>query len=139
MSRDNRTRNAPASAGSHSTRDRRATHLPECELPLVLSFSDMNKATDHGQVTVLGSTAGYVVKYRDAWWIADDRGWVRVIVADIAAVLDAEHDRMTAQDAMIARTAAIRAALTHQDVLPGNEASPTNGTPDLPGSDTIAG
>jgi regulator of RNase E activity RraA len=129
MSRDNRTRNGPASAGSHSARDRRAMGLPDSELPLVLSFSDMNKATEHGQVTVLGSTAGYVVKYRDAWWIADDRGWVRVIVDDIAAVLDAEHERTSAQDAIIARNAAIRAAITGHD-LTGDEASSVSGTPD---------
>jgi regulator of RNase E activity RraA len=129
MSRHNRTRNTPASARSQSARDRQTTQLPDGELPLVLSFDEMNTATGHGQVTVLGSTAGYVVKYRDAWWIADNRGWVRVIVDDVAAVFDAEHDRMSAQDAIIARNAAIRAALTGHD-LAGSEASPVNGTPD---------
>lgn len=100
--------------GQHESADPAATNGRDgADLPLVLSYRDMNTATDQGQVTVLGTTAGYVVRYRDAWWIADDRGWVRVTVTDIAAALDAEKQRLEIQDAIVARTAAIQAAIAH--------------------------
>jgi hypothetical protein len=117
----------PSHFGHHDAHDPAATRAQGRggELPLVLSYRDMNKATDQGRVTVLGTTAGYIVRYQDAWWIADDRGWVRVTVADIAAVLDAEKQRLEIQDAIVAQTAAIRAAV----ILDDGQAAP-----DEPGS-----
>jgi hypothetical protein len=106
--------NTPGQPGHQQSADPAATNRQGGgELPLVLSYRDMNTATDQGHVTVLGTTAGYVVRYQDAWWIADDRGWVRVTVADIAAALDAEKQRLEIQDVIVARTAAIQAAIAH--------------------------
>lgn len=116
----------PATASGTGDRYHHDASQPVGELPLVLSFTDMNTATRRGLVTVLGCTAGYAVKYNDAWWIADDRGWVRVVVDEIAAVLDAEHDRMAAQDATVTRAAAIRAAISENRP----QMSPPNGRGD---------
>jgi hypothetical protein len=111
MQPHNYSRSGPASTPHHG---RDWVQPSDGALPLTLRFADMNAATDNGLVTILGSTAGFVVRYQDAWWIADDQGWVRVVVDEVAAILDAEHERLLTQNAIVARNAAIRAAVADE-------------------------
>ncbi|MET8139876.1 hypothetical protein ABZU32_06145 [Sphaerisporangium sp. NPDC005288] len=78
-------------------------------LPVIISHADMNKAFDRGLVSPLGQTIAYAVRYQDTWWIHFEKGWIRTD-KKLADMLDAEAARITAQDAIVARNAAIRAA-----------------------------
>ncbi|MFG1878029.1 hypothetical protein ACGFIV_24560 [Sphaerisporangium sp. NPDC049003] len=89
--------------------------------PVIISHAEMNRAFDQGLVSPLGQTIAYVVRYQDTWWIHFEKGWVR---SDnkLADMLDAEAARITAQDTIVARKAAIRAA-TRPD--PEQRSNPT--------------
>ena len=69
----------------------------------------MSQAFDQGLVSPLGQTVAYAVRYQDTWWIHFEKGWIRTD-KKLADMLDAEASHITAQDAIVARNAAIRAA-----------------------------
>lgn len=77
--------------------------------PMIITHAEMNTAYDQGLVQPLGQTVAFAVHYQGTWWINYEGGWIRTDKA-LADTLDAESARMTAQDALIARNAAIRAA-----------------------------
>ena len=83
--------------------------------PMIISHGDMDAACAKGLVTPLGQTIAYAVHYSGTWWIHFEGGWIRTDPV-LASTLDAEAAGITAQDAIIARNAAIRAvAKTGQD------------------------
>jgi hypothetical protein len=83
--------------------------------PMIISHVDMDAACARGLVTPLGHTIAFAVHYSGTWWIHYEGGWIRTD-PELAATLDNEATRITAQDAIIARNAAIRtAAKSSQD------------------------
>lgn len=83
---------------------------PAPEPPEIISHAEMNTARDQNLAEPLGQVIGYILRYLSSWWIPFEGGWIRADPA-LTAMLDAEAARMTAQDAIIARNAAIRAAV----------------------------
>ncbi|GAA2522525.1 hypothetical protein [Pilimelia columellifera] len=48
------------------------------ELPLEVSHREMSDAYDNGAATTLSDRSTDFVYYRQAWWIADLTGWLRI-------------------------------------------------------------
>ncbi len=108
MDQHNHTQQPPTTPStSHAAS---APSIAASEPQQILSHAEMNTAHEQGLVQPLAQTVGYVVTYRGAWWICYEGGWIRAD-PELAAALDAEAERITAQDAIIARNAAIRAAV----------------------------
>ena len=79
--------------------------------PVIISHAEMSRAIERGLVSPLGRTIAYAVHYQDTWWIHFEKGWIRTD-KELADMLNAEASRITAQDAIVARNAAIRAAIS---------------------------
>jgi len=86
------------------------TQPPSGPAPASVTDADMDAARSSGQATPLGQVISYVMRYQDAWWIRGNGRWLQSTAA-LSAILDNESARITAQDAIVARRAAIRAAV----------------------------
>jgi hypothetical protein len=85
-----------------------ATPPPASEPPLtIISHAEMNAAMDQGLATPLGRSIGFAVHFQGTWWIHYEGGWIRTD-QELADRLDEEAVRITEQDAIAARNAAIR-------------------------------
>jgi hypothetical protein len=79
--------------------------------PVMLTHAQAHAALDQGLASTLGQTVAWALRYADAWWLFSSAGWIRAD-SRIAATLDHYAATMTEADAAVARTAAIRRALT---------------------------
>jgi hypothetical protein len=79
--------------------------------PLVVTHTAMNAAYDNGEAVPLGQSISWLVRYRAAWWVVCERGWLRITDELTAADLDHAATRLTEADATASRDTAIRAAL----------------------------
>jgi hypothetical protein len=71
----------------------------------------MNAAYDSGHAVPLGLAIAWLARYRGAWWVECERGWLRVTDDLAAADLDQTAARLRAADAVAARVTAIRGVL----------------------------
>ena len=85
----------------------------------VISHAEMDAAYDSGQAVPLGQGIAWLARYRDAWWVAYERGWLRITDDLMAADLDEAAARLTAADAATVRDIGIRGGL---GLAPGQDA-----------------
>ena len=73
------------------------------QIPLAVTHAKMNAAYDNGEAVPLGQSVSWLVRYRDAWWVVYERGWLRIADAITAADLDQAAARLTQAEAADAR------------------------------------
>jgi hypothetical protein len=73
------------------------------QVPLAVTHAEMNAAYDSGEVAPLGQSASWLVRYRDAWWVVYERGWLRIADDTTAADLDQAAARLAQAEAAAAR------------------------------------
>jgi hypothetical protein len=78
---------------------------------IVMSHAEMNAAYNSGAAIPLAQAISWLVRYRDAWWVVYERGWLLITDDLTAADLDQATARLSEADAIAARDAAIRTAL----------------------------
>jgi hypothetical protein len=85
-------------------------HDPAAGLPLEIRHAEMDAAYRTGRAVSLGRTIPWLARYRDAWWVVYERGWLRI--DDMAAKADLDHlaARLSRAEAIATRDAAIRRA-----------------------------
>jgi hypothetical protein len=83
---------------------------PAADLLLEISHAEMDAAYRAGRAVSLGRAIPWLARYRDAWWVAYEGGWLRV--SDKATEADLDHlaARLTRAEAVATRDAAIRRA-----------------------------
>ena len=86
---------------------------------LVMSHAEMNAAYNSGAAVPLAQAISWLVRYRDAWWVVYEGGWLRITDELTAADLDQATARLSEADAITARDAAIRTALDTPRRTPG--------------------
>jgi hypothetical protein len=59
----------------------------------------MNDAYDTGEAIPLGGGVSWLVRYRDAWWVVYERGWLRVTDNATAEDLDRATVRLAEAEA----------------------------------------
>jgi hypothetical protein len=97
-----------------------AAPLPETpedaadQMPLAVSHVEMNAAYDSGEAVPLGQSVSWLVRYRDAWWVVYERGWLRIADDTTAADLDQAAARLAHAEAAAARDTAL-----HSSPMPG--------------------
>ena len=62
---------------------------PLGQLPPAMTHAAMSAAFDEGAAVLLGRDVNWVVRYRDAWWVVYEHGWLRV--TDPATVQDLDQ------------------------------------------------
>lgn len=93
------------------TPDPAAQPAPASPQPAAISSPDMNAYLANGQAQPLSQVVPFIARYRDAWWLSTQAGWLPV-AAPIAVVLDKHAQRLRQQDTMIAANqATIRAVI----------------------------
>jgi hypothetical protein len=100
---------------------------PSPGLPLAVTHAEIDAAYRSGLAVPLGQAISWLMRYRDAWWVVYERGWLRVTDELIDADLDQFAARLTATDAAAARDTAVRGAL---GLTPGQDppAEPDDGS-----------
>jgi len=78
------------------------------DLPLAVTHVQMNAAYDAGEAIPLGSAVSWLVRYRGAWWVVYERGWLRVTDNATAEDLDRAAVRLTEAQDIAARGTAAR-------------------------------
>ena len=63
----------------------------------------MNAAYDSGEAVPLGQSVSWLVRYRHAWWVVYERGWLRITDDITAADLDQAAARLTQAEAAASR------------------------------------
>ena len=62
--------------------------------PPEITHAAMNAAFDEGAATLLGGAVNWVVRYREAWWVVYEHGWLRITDAATAQDLDQAAGRL---------------------------------------------
>lgn len=65
------------------------------DLPLAMTHAAMNAAYDNGDAVPLGAAVAWLVRYREAWWVVFERGWLRVTDTATAEDLDQAAARLS--------------------------------------------
>ena len=73
-------------------------------LPAAITHAAMNAAFDEGAAALLSGAANWVVRYRDAWWVVYEHGWLRITDAATAADLDQAAGRLAQAEAAAKHT-----------------------------------
>ena len=63
-------------------------------LPAVITHAAMNAAFDEGTAALLSVAVAWLVRHREAWWVAYEHGWLRITDAATAQDLDQAADRL---------------------------------------------
>ena len=63
-------------------------------LPAVITHAAMNAAFDEGNAALLSVAVAWLVRHREAWWVAYERGWLRITDAATAQDLDQAAARL---------------------------------------------
>jgi hypothetical protein len=102
-------------------RRRPASTTPAASPPASVSDREMDTAIAAGQATPLGDVIRYIIRYKDIWWVRGNGGWLAADTA-LGTLLDGESERVRAQDAAVARRAAIRGAIALTRASTGTDA-----------------
>jgi hypothetical protein len=78
----------------------------EDDLALKITRDQMDAAVSTADATPLTLSGGWLTRYRDAWWVQSEIGWIRIT----DEVTTADIDRVAARLAEIADDAGGRAA-----------------------------
>jgi hypothetical protein len=73
------------------------------QVPLAVTHVEMNAAYDSGEAVPLGQSVSWLVRYRSAWWVVYERGWLRIADEITAADLDQAAARLAQAEAAAAR------------------------------------
>jgi hypothetical protein len=76
------------------------------QIPLAVTHAEMNAAYDSGEAVPLGQSVSWLVRYREAWWVVYERGWLRIADEITAADLDQAAARLARAAAEVARDTA---------------------------------
>jgi hypothetical protein len=76
---------------------------PADQIPLAVTHAEMNAAYDSGEAVPLGQSVSWLVRYREAWWVVYERGWLRIADEITAADLDQAAARLTQAEAAASR------------------------------------
>jgi hypothetical protein len=68
-------------------------------LPLAITHAAMNAAFDKGAAAMLSASATWLVRYRDAWWVVYERGWLRITDTATTRDLDQAAARLAQAEA----------------------------------------
>jgi hypothetical protein len=71
--------------------------------PFAVAHAEMNAAYDTGEAVPLGQSISWLVRYRDAWWVVYERGWLRVADDITSAELDQVAARLGQAEAATTR------------------------------------
>jgi hypothetical protein len=82
---------------------------PPEELPLITGHAEMDGAFQRGLAVPVTESIGWLMRYRGAWWVIFEDGWLRVIEGPVADSISRLHPRLAAAEAA-AREAADRAS-----------------------------
>ena len=66
-------------------------------LPLSISHADMNTAHADGDATPLAASISWLTRYRDAWWVVYEGGWLRITDDLTAADIESCAIRLSTQ------------------------------------------
>jgi len=88
------------------------------QVPLAVTHAEMNAAYDSGEAVPLAQSVSWLVRYRDAWWVVYERGWLRIADDITAADLDQAAARLTQAEAVAARDTDIRSILAPPKTAP---------------------
>lgn len=67
------------------------------EIPAV-SHAEMNAAYERGDAVFLSRSISWVMRYRDAWWVVFDHGWLCIVEGLVDPDLGAITARLTAAE-----------------------------------------
>lgn len=59
----------------------------------------MNTAFDEGTATLLSAAVAWLVRYRSAWWVVYERGWLRITDAATGQDLNRAAARLAQAEA----------------------------------------
>lgn len=71
--------------------------------PEVIGHAEMDSAFEHGLAIPVSQSTGWLMRYRDAWWVLFEDGWLRVPEGPVADVADRLYPRLAAAEAEAAR------------------------------------
>lgn len=71
--------------------------------PLGVTHQEMDSARTRGEATPLAAGVTWIARYKDAWWIAYEGGWLRVVDEPLHADLDRNSARLEATESAAAR------------------------------------
>jgi hypothetical protein len=83
---------------------------PAADLPLEIGHAEMDAAYRAGHAVSLGRAIPWLARYRDAWWVAYEGGWLHINDELAEADLDNLAVRLTRAEAVATRDATIRRA-----------------------------
>jgi len=88
--------------------------VPDLEgLPLAMTHAAMNAAYDNGDAVPLGTAVAWLLRYRQAWWVLYERGWLRIADNATAEDLDRAAARLAEPESIAARNTAIGETFAH--------------------------
>ena len=73
-------------------------------LPPAITHAAMNAAFDEGAATLLSGAVNWVVRYRGAWWVVYEHGWLRITDTATAHDLDQAAIRLAKAEAAAKHT-----------------------------------
>jgi hypothetical protein len=68
--------------------------------PPEITHAAMNAAFDEGAAALLSVAVNWVVRYREAWWVVYEHGWLRITDDAAAADLDQAAGRLAQAEAV---------------------------------------
>jgi hypothetical protein len=89
------------------------------QIPLAVTHAEMNAAYDSGEAVPLGQSVSWLVRYRNAWWVVYERGWLRIADDLTAADLDQAAARLAQAEAGAIRDIDLRSTPTPHNAVPG--------------------
>ena len=75
--------------------------LPTDVGPLTVTHAEMNTAYDTGDAIPLAQSVSWLVRYRKAWWVVYEHGWLKVIDNLTEADLNHAVNRLAQADAVV--------------------------------------
>lgn len=103
---------APGTTGA----DDRARPAPAGTLPLALTHAQMNAAYHAGEAIPLAAAGSWLIRYRDAWWVVYERGWLRITDTATTEDLDQAAARITQAESLAAHDVPATETLTRSRV-----------------------
>ena len=64
-----------------------------------MTHAAMNAAYDNGDAIPLGPAVAWLTRYREAWWVVYEHGWLRITDAATAQDLDQAAGRLAQAEA----------------------------------------
>jgi hypothetical protein len=95
---------------------------PGDELLLVTGHAEMDAAFERGVAVPVSASIGWLMRYRGAWWVLFEEGWLRVIEGPIADTIDRLHPQIAAAEAAARDSQATRGARVSSELARDEEA-----------------